>query len=340
MKEQPSDLHDACLRETLALWGIEPAAMAYAAVGFGDHHWSVEGADGRRWFATVADLTAKAHCGPDPGTAFDGLRRAMDTAAVLADQHGGALEFVVAPLRVPGSEDTVARMGRRYALSVFPHIAATSGHFGDELDAEQRGSVIDLLARLHRVEGPGDVPVADVRLPHRRELEAALADASAEGARWGGGPYAESARALLAEYAGVMRRRLAELDAAAERVDRDNRRPGAGLVVTHGEPHPGNLLRDDADRLLLVDWDTVGLAAPERDLWHVVRDSGDSERYAEASGRAPDAEALAFYRMRWSLVDTMEFVELFRGPHPRTRDTDDAWRHLGATLADLAESGG
>jgi spectinomycin phosphotransferase len=41
------------------------------------------------------------------------------------------------------------------------------------------------------------------------------------------------------------------------------------VVVTHGEPHPGNILRA-AGGLYLIDWDTVGLALPERDLWMVA----------------------------------------------------------------------
>ena len=39
--------------------------------------------------------------------------------------------------------------------------------------------------------------------------------------------------------------------------------------MTHGEPHAGNVMRTDEGRLL-VDWDTVALAPPERDLWMLV----------------------------------------------------------------------
>ncbi|WP_432843998.1 phosphotransferase family protein [Dactylosporangium sp. CA-092794] len=38
-----------------------------------------------------------------------------------------------------------------------------------------------------------------------------------------------------------------------------------GLVLTHGEPHPGNTMRTGGG-WLLIDWDTALLAAPERDL--------------------------------------------------------------------------
>jgi spectinomycin phosphotransferase len=41
------------------------------------------------------------------------------------------------------------------------------------------------------------------------------------------------------------------------------------VLVTHGEPPPGNILRA-AGKLRLIDWDTAGLALPERDLWSVA----------------------------------------------------------------------
>jgi aminoglycoside phosphotransferase (APT) family kinase protein len=37
-------------------------------------------------------------------------------------------------------------------------------------------------------------------------------------------------------------------------------------VLTHGEPHPGNLIQVGS-RWMLVDWDTTLVAPPERDLW-------------------------------------------------------------------------
>ncbi|MGH3770032.1 MAG: phosphotransferase family protein [Pseudonocardiaceae bacterium] len=104
--------------------------------------------------------------------------------------------------------------------------------------------------------------------------------------------------------------------------------------MTHGEPHLGNLILGD-DGYLLVDWDTVGLAVPERDL-SVLSDSPLAlARYAEVTGRTPDAAALALYRLRWSLVDVAEFITWFRGPHSRTSDTEAAWQGFTGTLDHL-----
>jgi spectinomycin phosphotransferase len=106
-------------------------------------------------------------------------------------------------------------------------------------------------------------------------------------------------------------------------------------VLTHGEPHPGNLLRA-GERRLLIDWDTVGMAVPERDLWLVARDEEDLARYTKATGRAVDHELLGLYRLRWALNDVAEFVEWFRSPHGRTADAEQSWDALTGTLAQLA----
>ena len=92
-------------------------------------------------------------------------------------------------------------------------------------------------------------------------------------------------------------------------------------VITHGEPHPGNILRS-AGRLYLIDWDTVGLALPERDLWALAdADSREADRYAELTGRRVSAVVMRMYRMRWSLDEIMLSVREFRGPHEQDEDT-------------------
>jgi spectinomycin phosphotransferase len=91
-------------------------------------------------------------------------------------------------------------------------------------------------------------------------------------------------------------------------------------VVTHGEPHGGNLC-DTGAGLRLVDWDTVALAAPERDLWMLGDDVGNAER-------------LALYRMRWRLDDVASYTAQLRSPHAGTVDDELALRYLGGYLAE------
>ena len=95
-------------------------------------------------------------------------------------------------------------------------------------------------------------------------------------------------------------------------------------VVTHGEPHPGNLIHT-SNGLALVDWDTVALARPERDLW--MFDDGTAtaiDAYRKMTGVELDREALAAYRLLWALADVASFITQLRGEHQRTVDAERA----------------
>lgn len=325
VRDEPEGLDEGLLRDALRVsWGIDAALLEYAPVGFGDYHWVVGGSDGRRWFATATDLSRRQPEGPhhETGAAFAGLRQAMDVAAALREQAG--LEFVVAPVRAADTGTTLRPLGPRYALGVFPYSQGVPGEFGDELSARDRGLVIDLLAVLHSTAPPASTPVRPLRLAGRAGLERALDEA---GRPWSGGPYSEAARELIGSHAATLRGKLRDFDEISRNVGQP--------VVTHGEPHPGNLLRL-GDRYVLVDWDTVGLAVPERDLWLVARDSDDLARYADATGRTPDPAALELYRLRWSLDDVAEFVDWLRSPHGHTADAEQNWQGLAETVDHLA----
>ncbi|GAA2434517.1 hypothetical protein GCM10010191_56230 [Actinomadura vinacea] len=309
MKDRPEGLAESAVRDALGAWGIDAVPLQYAPVGFGDYHWI---AGERQWFVTVADI----------GEGFAGLRSAMDTAWALR-----GLEFVVAPLRTVHGE-TVRRLGERYAISVFPFVDGDSGEFGQVLAAEQRILVLDMLAELHRTAPPSSTPVLRPEFPGRDDLEQALRESDRP---WTGGPFSEPARALLAEHLTGLRGRLEEFDRRATEL----RGKGHEPVLTHGEPHPGNLLWTP-ERCLLIDWDTNGLAVPERDLWLVTQDPDELARYADATGRKPDPSALAFYGLRWDLNDVAEFADWFRSPHERTADLEQALDGLADILRRLA----
>jgi len=320
MQDRPEDIDEGALRSALSAWGFEAACLTHAPVGFGDHHWTAVDARGRRWFVTVADLAEKPHCGIGVEAAVKGLRRAMDTASAL-----GAMDFVVAPLRTTHGE-TLRRLGERYAISVFLYVAGTPGHVGQARTPRERGLVVDMLAELHQVPPPASSPVLSPVLSTRPQLREALEDLDRP---WQGGPFAEPARALTADHAADITDRLREFDTRVDELGK--RQP----VVTHGEPHPGNVLRL-GDRRLLVDWDTVGLAVPERDLWMVAEEPDELARYADATGREPDPSAMDLYRLRWDLEDVAAFVSTFRSRHARTPDTEQAWAGLTGTMERLS----
>ena len=331
MRDEPEGVSEQELRLALARgWNLRPAELRYAPVGAGSYHWVARDGHGRRWFLTVDDLDAKSWLGPTRADVYAGLGAALDTARWLRDRAG--LGFVAAP--EPGADGTTAgRVNPRYSVAVYRYIEGSGWEFGQQLPVPVRDRLVDMLVALHQVTPTSRVPVARPDLSQRGILEAALGDL---GRPWSGGPFAEPARALLAGAAGPVRDLLATFDRLL---------PGLAAspyqVVTHGEPHPGNLMRTRGG-LRLVDWDTVGLAAPERDLWSVLEaadgttdGSGDAaRRYTQATGHPIDPDALRCYRIRWALADIAAFTGQLRARHQHTADAEAGWQALQETVAD------
>jgi spectinomycin phosphotransferase len=187
-----------------------------------------------------------------------------------------------------------------------------------------------MLATLHAATPKGiQVPSRPLELATRQAIDQALAGL---GVPWNGGPYAEPGRDLLARYERPLRQAFARFDGLLDRV----REAGGPYVITHGEPHPGNLLRTRAG-LCLVDWDMIALARPERDLWRVISGDQDAARYSWRTGWTVNQDALALYRLRWGLDDIAEFLSEIRGPHQRTAGTLAYWTGLQETLEAIAE---
>jgi spectinomycin phosphotransferase len=318
VREQPSGIDQRELARILhEQWGLAPGRLCHLPVGFGDHHWELTDAAGGRWFVTVAGL-AGGWRGSSPAVGYADLRASMETVTALGR---AGLEFAVAPVPTAGGQ-ALARLGAGYAVTVFPYLDDASGDFGDEMPERDRLALIGILARLHGAtpRARGTAQARDPSPASRPALEAALGKLSQP---WSGGPYSEPARQLLVRYATRLSGALARLGELARVA------AGAGpSVITHGEPHPGNIMRSGS-RLRLIDWDTVGLALPERDLWLAAGDdTRAADRYAELTGRRVSAAAMDLYRLRWSLDDIALFVGDFRGPHEQDEDTELAWAGL------------
>ena len=236
------------------------ANLEHLDVGNGSHHWRAT-CSGQRFFVTVDDLDHKHYLGPDPDTVFARLLHALETAFRL---RRGGMDFVVAPLRAADGE-VVHRLGRRYAVAIYPYLGDPRP-FRKTLNEDERAAYVDMLARLHgasrSMAPPADVvPVA---VPFREKLERALVST------------------LPSDDSSTIRAWLRRFDALAE----DAGQPE--MVVTHGEPHSGNIVRTGGG-FALVDWDTAGVAPRERDLWLI---GGGDPRLCE------------LYRLRWRLDDT------------------------------------
>jgi spectinomycin phosphotransferase len=328
---EPADLDRAELEAVLEHhWGLRGTQLEYLPVGFGSHHWRAFDSRGDRWFVTADDLQAAFQAGTNTDAAFAAVDRAFRTASWLHDEAG--LEFVVAPLR-DDDGTVIRRLSDRYAVTVAPFIVGESSAWGPYESADDRRDVGRVLGRLHTATEhlPSDLPRRDdLAIPARAALVDALEDL---GRPWADGPFAEPARRLLHASAGALERRLQEYDEAAARV-RDSAEP---WVVTHGEPHRGNVIRDPEGGIYLVDWDTTLIAPRERDLRMVLdHDLTGWDEYVGAAGDLPlNREAAELYRRWWDLADVTTFVDVFRRSHERTEDTVKSWQVLSGNLSAL-----
>jgi len=303
MRDKPAGVTEAMLAAALREgWGIEAHEIAYRPVGAGGYHWQADD----RWFLTVTAAE------PAP------LERALRTAQALHREAG--LGFVLAAHGAP-----LRPLGPCHTLSVFPLVEGVAGDFGPH--SADRAEVVDMLAALHRAtpQVRDLAPPDDLRLVGRDTLDQPFPAS---------GPYAGAARDLLAAHGAKIGRWLSELDRLTAEI------AAVPRVVTHGEPHPANILTTPAGKLL-IDWDTVRIGPPERDLWHLTEDpfaaadpAGDRAliRYAEATGHRVSAAALGFYRLTWILADIACYAADLRAPHTEGGDAAEALAELHGYL--------
>ncbi|HET7017535.1 MAG TPA: phosphotransferase [Streptosporangiaceae bacterium] len=320
MRSLPTDLEPERLRAALASgWDLGSGSLEYLPEGGGAYHWQLTGRQGQRHFVTVDDLDSKDWIGTTRSEVFAGLGRALGTATTLANE--AELEFVVAPIAAEDGEP-LRRIDDRYAVSVFPFLPGRSFPFGPYADERLRLEALDLVAALHqatavvRDRAPAHVP----GFAGRADLAAFLGEPDQP---WVAGPFGEDARAALlagSDHPAGLAWLIAAFDQLVDRTGVHQASP----VITHGEPHPANL-RSSGGRLYLIDWDTVGLGPPERDLSLIVAEGEDLERYRRATGRDADPVVITLYRLRWYLDDLASAVKMFRNEHRDTAETR-RWR--------------
>jgi spectinomycin phosphotransferase len=308
-------------------WCLRPASMEYVPEGGGGYHWKLTGGDGLHRFVTVDDLDNKDWLGDTRRAVFEGLWRALGTAAALRYEVG--LRFVVAPIAARDGE-LLRRLDDRYTVSVFPFLAGRSHPFGPYTDARLRGLALDMIVTLHQ-----STPAVRGRAPHhvlrfagRGDMNAFLLDPDRP---WDGGPFSEPARRLLVTRTAD----LAQIAAGFDRLADITAPARADPVITHGEPHPANVMSVDG-RLVLIDWDTAALAPPERDVSMIATTgSGVIDRYQQATGRELDPRVITLYRLRWYLDGLASAIRLFRNRHRDTADTRRWWDALPGGLEQL-----
>ncbi|AGL17924.1 aminoglycoside phosphotransferase family protein [Actinoplanes sp. N902-109] len=307
----PADLPEPVLLAAIERGWSRTGTVVHRPVGFGSHHWELAGTDGSRWFVTVDDLRSRDR---------HALTAALGAAQAL---RATGRDFVVAPVPArDGSPVTV--IGDTFAVALYPFVDGESFGWG-EFRPEQRRAVLDLLVSVH------GAPASVAGQALREDFTIALRDAVTASIDPAAGPYAQPTAGLLAAHAAGLRAAFRWYDdlVAAVRTE-----PGT-MVLTHGEPHPGNTMRADG-RWLLIDWDTALLAPPERDLWDL--DPGDGTvhaAYTAATGTALRPGVLDLYRLRWDLAEVAVCTARFRQPHERTADDAETWEILERTVPAL-----
>jgi len=307
-----------------ANWQLGVEVLSFVPKGAGAYHWVATAEAGRRWFITGDDLDTKPWFGPDRETVLLGLNAAYLAAHGLKVTAG--LTFVVAPIPTLTGAPTV-RLDDRYTIAVLAYLDGDSGHWGEPVSSDERQELLELLAALHKATAPTDTPArSSPAVAGRHHLEGALDQLEQV---WAGGPYTEPMREELLRARELVAGWLRQFDEMASRLYAST--PPA--VITHGEPHPANLIKG-AEGLSLIDWDTVAMDRVERDLWMLDDGTGSVVAiYEELTGRAVDPLALIAYRRAWALSDLAIIVTQLRRPHVDDEDTKRSWDSFIRILA-------
>jgi spectinomycin phosphotransferase/16S rRNA (guanine(1405)-N(7))-methyltransferase len=305
----PAGLSSGDLVEVIGRnWGVAVESLEYRPVGFGSHHWVATDNLGLRHFVTVDELSPESRVGDEVSVLGLHLRRALTAAT---DLRAFGCGFVVAPITTK-ADDPFVPFGR-YAIALFPFIKGRSFSFEESLGQPARDQILEVVVALHRV------PIGAIRPPAADQFVVPWLDRLDCSRRGTGsnGPHAAVASQLLIDHEAEIRSRIACYQSLVARHLRD---PGP-VVVTHGEIHPGNVMKT-SEGWVIVDWDTALVAPPERDLWRLARGSGSVLRtYADATGTAPRQRIVDLYALRWDLAEIASFAAEFRKRHEDTEDT-------------------
>jgi spectinomycin phosphotransferase len=298
MPERLDDNLRACLRERYAraVVSLEPRALG------GD---------------TLAQVY---HARDETGAEYfiKARSRALYPASCLAPRyladHGVAA--VVAPL--PTTDGALwaplAPPASAWVIALYPYVAGASGWSPRMTDAQWRATGA-IFRQIHDIAAPAE-DIASLRREtfdvsgYARSVEmfaARLAEASSAGET-------EAERALRVrwlERSGVIHTLIASMRALAERL-----RGRAGpFVICHGDLHPGNLLRDAAGGVHIVDWDDTLLAPKERDFLFTGEPAPDGFSEPDApffQGYQPaeiDWVAVTYYRCERVIQDVIECAD-------------------------------
>lgn len=298
-------------------WALVAQEIRYVPKGAGSYHWVVDADRDSTWFVAIDDLDTKPWIGQSRSATFEGLGAAYEAAWVLENRAG--LSFVVGPLRCADGS-VIVRLSDQFSMAVFPCVDGRAGIWGERITESDRLVLPEVLSQLHGTPVHSELGIEPrpLELPERASLQSALDSLESP---WQGGPMSELARAALSDHVRDVNGWLEQFDSLAHQLNMTE----STQVITHGEPHPGNLIHS-ARGLRLIDWDTVALSRPERDLWMLYDASLECfSRYEELTGARLNDVAIRLYKLAWSLSDIASFSVMFRGSHEETTWIRQKW---------------
>lgn len=81
-------------------------------------------------------------------------------------------------------------------------------------------------------------------------------------------------------------------------------------VVCHGDPSSGNIVVSRDDQVILIDWDTLCYAPPERDLFFIHDMEGALDGYQRvAEDYTLNETLIRYYQAHWILQEILEYGE-------------------------------
>jgi spectinomycin phosphotransferase len=215
---------------------------------------------------------------------------------------------VAAPLRTRTGALWSQRADLR--LSLTPWLGSRRG-VDVALAADQWRDLGVLLATLHRTPVPDDVrlPIE----PHQPDAATAVIDHV-----WATLGSDRSFDAVSQEVQRLWNDSRAAIDAVVRRAEQlapALRERPSSRVICHADPHVGNVVLDDHDRVWLIDWDDAVLAPRELDLMFVidgvltplVTAQQQEWFFAGYGSTAVDLERLNYYECVRALVDVGDF---------------------------------
>jgi len=262
-----------------------------------------------------------------------GARMEAFEAAWQLAQH---LPFAVAPVHTRNARIAVD-IAEGLLLTVTPFLESMPFGTGPLVDDAERVVVAGLVGELHGQARPRRLAVWRPRLGRHLDTGQADLERCLTQDVWSGGPWSGPASRLVLDARSVVRAALRRYVLLGAAVTHNIER----WVVTHGEPHTGNLLRT-ADGPRLLDWSTVALAPRERDLREALGEADGEEpwySYMESGGRpeplSPDT--LELFALQEHLSALCESAVRLSRPHQDSADDRRRFGRLERELGTLVD---